>query len=308
MAQDPDLLFDRRRLARKLTLWRLAAIGLGVAAVLVAIGRFAGGFERDYVARLVVDGVIVEDRVRDEALADAAKDDRIAALLVVINSPGGSVVGGEDLYRRLLMVAEKKPVVAVMGTVAASAAYMTAIAADRIFAREGTITGSIGVLLQTTEISGLLAKLGIAAESIKSAPLKAQPSLFEPMTEEARAATRSLIMDTYDMFVGMVAERRRLSLAATQALADGRVFTGRQAAGNGLIDELGDERAARAWLATARAIDEALPTRPLPLPDDVLPWPRLATALFGKTFLSEALILDGLVSVWHPEMVAATTR
>lgn len=308
MALGPDILFDRRRLKRQLGVWRIIAVCVGLVAVFAILGRFPAAFERTHIARLSVDGLIVEDRERDRALLAAADDPKVAAVLVAINSPGGTVVGGEDLYRTLLEVGKKKPVVASLGTMATSAAYMTAIGADRIFAREGSVTGSIGVILQTTEFTGLLAKLGIVAESIKSSPLKAQPSPLEPMTEEARAATRATVMDSYDMFVGMVAERRNFDTATAARLADGRVYTGRQAFDTKLIDEIGDERAAVAWLETARGIAPKLPLRPLEIHRDADSFGRLVGLAFGKTFLSEGLTLDGLVSVWHPDLMFSLPR
>ena len=110
-------------------------------------------YQGEKIARLRITGVIIEDSSRDALLAQVAKDSSIRALIVHLDSPGGTVVGGEDLYRSLLVVGKNKPVVVIMGTVAASAAYMSAVAAERIFARESTITGSIGVLFQTVDVS-----------------------------------------------------------------------------------------------------------------------------------------------------------
>ena len=195
MSFDPDALIDRRRLKRKLRWWQ--AVTLVAVAFAIIAGLQAGGllFERDKVARLRIAGLIVEDHTRDTLLANIAEDASIRALIVHVDSPGGTVVGGEDLYRSLRVVSERKPVVAVMGTVAASAAYMTAVAGDRVFAREGTITGSIGVLFQTADITGLLDKVGITPEAVKSGPLKAVPSPTDPFTEEARVATNFLVID-----------------------------------------------------------------------------------------------------------------
>jgi protease IV len=287
MSLSPDILFDRRRLKRQLGAWRAVAIGIALLAAFAALGRLPQTFEREHIARLSVDGLIVEDLERDRALRAAAEDPKVAAILVAINSPGGTVVGGEDLYRTLIEVGKKKPVVAALGTVAASAAYM---------------------IFQATEVTGLLGKLGIVAESIKSSPLKAQPSPLEPLTEEARAATRAVVMDSYEMFVGMVAERRRLGMVVARQLADGRIYTGRQANDAKLIDEIGDELAAVAWLENARGVAKDLPLRPLSYGEDDAPLNRLVGRVFGKTFLSEALTLDGLVSVWHPDLTFGGVR
>jgi len=301
MALDVDGLLDRRRLKRRLAVWRALAIIAAVALVAVAVGRFGGLGERARVARLNVTGVIIEDRERDQALAELAKDDGAKALIVRIDSPGGTTAGGEALYTALRGVAEEKPVVAVIGTLGASGGYMAAVGADHIIARETTITGSIGVLLQTAEITGLLKKLGISAVAIKSGPLKANPSPFEELTDEARAATQAVVDATHRWFVELVAERRELALEVATALGDGRVFTGRQALDHHLIDGLGGEREARQWLEEVHEVSRELPVVDIEFGDKREVIKDLLSVLSGKTFLSERLILDGLVSVWHPE-------
>jgi protease-4 len=302
---DPDVLVDRRRLKRHLSFWRVAAIVAAVGVVAVALDPASLVRRGTHVARLAVEGIIIDDPARTSTIAEAAKDRDVAALIVRIDSPGGTVVGGETLFRDLRLFAERKPVVAVMGEVAASGGYMAALGADHILARQGTITGSIGVILQTTDVTGLLDKLGVTTEAIKSAPLKAVPSPLEPLTESGRQATRSLVLDMYDMFVGMVAERRSLDRAKALELADGRVFTGRQARDLGLIDAIGGEREAREWLSQ-KGVPLALPLRDLKIvrPDDG--WRDLISdalsLVTGKTYLAERLTLDGLIAVWHPDL------
>lgn len=301
---DPDSLIDRRRLKRHLSAWRILAILLALAAIAAAVGR-SGIYEgRDHVAVLEIKGIITTDRDREKALRKLAEDDRVKALMVRIDSPGGTVVGGESLYRQLRNIAAKKPVVAVMGEVAASGGYMTALAAERIFAREGTITGSIGVILQSVDVTALLDKIGVQPEAIKSAPLKAVPSPLEKLTPAGRAATQVLVDDMYNMFQDMVVQSRNLPPAKVHELADGRVFTGRQAVANGLIDQIGGESEARAWLAT-RGVPQSLPARKLEIEheDDFFAsaGQSMISALTGKTYLSERLTLDGLVALWHPD-------
>ena len=126
MTLDPDVLLDRRRLKRRLAVWRIVAIVALVAVALVGVGRFDGMLVRDHVARFVIEGVILEDFDAIDALAEVADDSRVKALIVYIDSPGGTFVGGEMLFDALRNVAESKPVVAVMGTVATSAGYMAA--------------------------------------------------------------------------------------------------------------------------------------------------------------------------------------
>lgn len=302
MSFDPDALIDRRRLKRKLRWWQAATL------VAVALTIFAGLqtsdllLERDTVARLRIGGLIVEDPRRDALLAEIARDPSIRALIVHVDSPGGTVVGGEDLYRSLLVVGEKKPVVTVMGTVAASAAYMTAVAGDRVYAREGTITGSIGVLFQTVDVTSLLDKLGVKPTTLKSGPLKAVPSPTEPLTEEARVATQALVADLFDFFIDLVVERRPLDRAQVLQLADGRVYTGRQAVKNGLVDAIGGETAARDWLTAEKEIPRDIPTVTLQPKAERSGLSEVFSSLTEKSLISNALTLDGLLSVWHPDL------
>jgi protease IV len=301
MSLTPDVLVDRRRLKRRLRLWQgialVAIVAFVAAAIIIPNSNIIA---RDSIARFDVSGVIVEDGDRDATLRAIAKADHIHALIVHIDSPGGTVVGGEDLFNTLREVARTKPVVAVMGTVATSAAYMTAVGGDRIFAREGSITGSIGVILQSANIVGLLDKLGIQPETIKSSPLKAVPSPLEPLTEEGRAATRDIVLDMYDFFVDLVAERRDMPRDALLPLADGRIYTGRQAVANGLIDAIGDERSAVAWLVEARSIPAGLPVRTVTVERETGAFDELFESITGKSLFSNALLLDGLISLWQP--------
>ncbi|WP_413864426.1 S49 family peptidase, partial [Albidovulum sp.] len=183
MSLEPDLLADRRRLRRRLTLWR----ALAILAVFGAIALVAGSQGQDalpgsaHVLRLPVSGMITEDRRMLQALDRAATDASVRAVLVAIDSPGGTMAGGEALHAALARIAERKPVVAVMGATAASAGYMAALPAHRVFARDSTVTGSIGVLLQSFDVSELLERWGVRPQVIASGPLKDQPSLFRPL-------------------------------------------------------------------------------------------------------------------------------
>ncbi len=303
MTLDADAMVDRRRLKRLLNWWRAGAVVLGAALVIVLIGRATGFADGHYVARLTVSGIVTDSPERDRLLRKIADDADAEALILRIDSPGGTFVGGESLYLGLRAVAKKKPVVAVLGTVAASAAYMTALGADHIVAREGTVTGSIGVILQTTDVTGFLRKLGISTEAIKSAPLKAVPSPLEPLTPEGREASRAVVDDMFDMFVDLVAARRGLAREEALRLADGRVFTGRQALKVKLVDALGGEAEARAWLEAKHGVDRGVKPRDLrPERFDLPLWRVVAALVTEKTVFSERLTLDGLVSLWHPNL------
>ncbi len=158
-------------------------------------------------------------------------------------------------------LAAKKPTVAVVGTMAASGAYIAAIGADHIVSPGNALVGSIGVLFQFPDLSGLLGKVGVKMDSVKSSPLKAEPSGYEPTTPEVRAALASLVEDSYTWFKGLVKDRRGMTDAQLAAVDDGRVFTGRQAIGLKLIDEIGEEREAVAWLERVKKVPHGLPVR-----------------------------------------------
>ena len=206
------------------------------------------------------------------------------------------------MFHAIREVAEAKPVVAVIGDLGTSAGYLVALAADHIIARESSITGSIGVLIQTADLTQLMEKLGVSTEAIKSTTLKAAPSPLEPITPEARAATQAVVDDIYRWFVDLVADRRGFTPVEALLLSDGRVFTGRQAVANNLIDGIGGMDEARQWLQTTFSVSADLPVvgidprRGLSLTLDFL-------GLARKTLFSETLRLDGLVSVWQPEVL-----
>ncbi|MCK5546145.1 MAG: signal peptide peptidase SppA [Rhodospirillaceae bacterium] len=301
-----DDLIERRRLRRAATAWRaIAALLVTVILVVVLAKTNNGGssvITSDSIARVYVDGIIIRDRWRGDLLDDLKNDDSVKAIMVMIDSPGGTVVGGEELYLELKEITQIKPVVAVMGSTATSAAYMAAIGTDYIIAREGSITGSIGVLMQTADFTGLMEKLGVKPEIIKSSPLKAQPNPMEPISPEARKAVAAVIADMFEMFSDMVATRRQMTAEQLSHVADGRIFTGRQALGNGLIDAIGGEKEARSWLAKNHSISKDIPAKDAKPDYPKDQWYQQIMGITGKALFSERLKLDGLLSVWHPEM------
>jgi protease-4 len=303
MSLETDLLIDRRRLKRRIVVWRTLAVLALIAAALVIWRGQAGILGGPRVARLTVSGIITQDRKLNDAVAKLAADNRVKALIVEIDSPGGSVAGGESLHDAIAQVAAKKPVVVVMDGIAASAGYMIAVPAARIFAQASTLTGSIGVLLPTGEASGLLKTLGVSVDDITSGPLKDQPSFTKPMTPEGRAVLQGLVMDMYDQFVEMVATGRHMDPDKVRQLGDGRAYTGRQALKLGLVDAIGGEHAARAWLATDRDV-------PTTLPVDEVTTDGLAARMFAgslselfatawKSVFSQGVMLDGAWAVWQ---------
>jgi protease-4 len=255
------------------------------------------------VARLVIDGTITTDRARLEAITDLVKDDAVKAVIVAINSPGGTTAGGEELYEALGQLRAAKPTVAVIGELGASAAYMTAIATDHIFARRLSIVGSIGVLFQHVNAGKLMETIGVDLDKVASGPLKAEPDFNEPLDGAPRASIAALVDDSFQWFVDVVAERRGLTRPATLDLADGRIVTGRVGLESGLIDAIGGELEALAWLETERDVAADLDVRTVwPEPDQG--FDLIGTFLNGQARTALGLpegpiTLDGLVSLWQ---------
>ncbi|OCW57280.1 signal peptide peptidase SppA [Hoeflea olei] len=299
---------------RKLSFWRITAALVTIALVAGLALRFTGsGQGRDHIARIDITGVITDDEELIGLIEGAAAAPAAKAIVISVSSPGGTTYGGEKIHKALRDAAKAKPVVADIRTMAASAGYMIAASADHIVAGESSIVGSIGVLFQYVQAQELLDKVGVSLEEIKSSPMKAEPSPFHAPSEESKAMIRSMVLDSYDWFVDLVAEGRGMERAEVLALADGSVFTGRQAVGNGLVDAVGGEAEIRAYLKS-RDVDASL---------DLVEWQRESRGtglLFGRgaaslvervvgapvTLSQEIerlaggkLFLDGLVSVWQ---------
>jgi protease-4 len=310
MISEAELIVDRRRLKRSLTRWRVLAVLLAVGALAAVLWSWGdvSTFE-SHIARIRVDGLITGDQATLDLLKKIDESDKVKGLIIRIDSPGGTTAGSEAVYEAVRKVAARKPVVAVMDTVAASGGYITALAADHIVARGNTITGSIGVIFSFPEVSKLLDTLGVKMEELKSGELKAEPSPYRPVSDKVRDVSMAMVKDGFDWFTGLVAERRGLPMATVLQLSDGRVYTGRQAVANKLIDELGGEDRAVAWLEADRKLDKGLA---------VVDWKPAGAGqagLFGFSAAdavlralgleslrstAERAKLDGLLVLWHP--------
>jgi protease-4 len=319
MSLDSDVIVDRRRIRRKLTFWRVTAVLVAIAAIVsvglvaTSAGRKALTASSGSIARVNIDGVIRSDQERVEALERLEKS-KAEAVILHINSPGGTTAGSEQLYDALVRLKAKKPLVVVVEGLAASGGYITAIAADHIIAKQTSLVGSIGVLFQIPNVTELMKTVGVKIEEVKSSPLKAAPNGFEPTSPEARAALDALVKDSYAWFRGLVKERRGMDDALLEKVADGRVFTGRQAVELKLIDQLGDEKTAVAWLVSEKKIKSELPVRDFKLT------PRFSDLTFLRTAASIAFDalglggiarqieqagvdhfgLDGMLALWRP--------
>ncbi len=320
MSLDADAIVDRRRMRRKLTFWRVSALLIvlvalvGLAVALVPGSRLIA--PGDYIARITVQGLIRGNQDRVEALERLSRS-RARAVILHIDSPGGTTAGSEQLYDALRALQAKKPMVVVVDGLAASGAYIAALSCDHIIAHDTSLVGSIGVLFQFPNFTQVLKTIGIQMEEIKSSPLKAAPNGFEPTSPEARAAIAAIVTDSYAWFKDLVKNRRRMSDAQLAAVADGRVFTGRQGVGLKLVDSLGNEKAALTWLEKEKKIPASTPVRDYSLEPrfsefsflHVAAWTFEAVGLnavahrieaWGAVQAVERLNLDGLLALWHP--------
>lgn len=290
--------------------WKNLAFFIAVIALLLLSRSFFLNDEADlaqnvdgggeYIASINIEGIILDDNYRENILKKIAAQKNIKAVIVNINSPGGGIVGSEVLYEKLREISAKKPIVAVLGSLAASGGYLTAIASDYIIARNGTLTGSIGVIMQTSEVTGLAEKLGIKFISYKSSPLKGAPSPFEKSSPEVNKVINESVKDSYQFFSELVLERRKGKLKKDIAnIIDGRVFTGRQALKAGLVDEIGGEGEALAYLKKSHNINtDKLEVREVSIEK---PEAKFLEKILGGEALAKALSIyprKTLMAVW----------
>jgi protease IV len=321
MSLDADQIVDRRRMRRKLAFWRALTAVVAIVAIVVVAGiripeGIAGG-TAGAIARVRITGLIRGNPERVEALERLGKSSA-RAVIVHIDSPGGTTAGAEQLHDALSELKKKKPLVVVVDGLAASGGYLAALSSDHIVAQSASLVGSIGVLVQYPNVYDFLKNWGVKVEEIKSSPLKAAPSGYEPTSPEARAALAAIVLDSYDWFKKLVRDARKLDDATLARVTDGRVFTGRQALELKLVDELGNEKTAVAWLAREKNIDPNSPVRDFPLRSRYRDLPFLhVAAVFaldtmgltaiargieesGMLSAAERLNLDGLLALWHP--------
>jgi protease IV len=319
MTLETETVLDRRALRRRLGFWRAGAVIAAVVALGAVVGSFTNSAklgETKQIARVAIEGVITEDREQLRLLQRIRDAKNVQGVILFINSPGGTTTGGEALFEAIRDVAKSKPVVAQFGTMAASAAYITGLATDHIVARGNTITGSVGVIFQWPDVSQFLDKVGVKFNEVKSGPLKAVPSMYEPLSPEGRKVTEAMVAESQVWFLDLVKSRRGIVTANVPGLEQGRVFSGREALTHKLIDTIGAEPEAVKWLETSRNVPKGLRVVDWkPRREADLSWLSLAGRALSSFFGSDngtisrlisddrilsRLTLDGMVSVWQP--------
>jgi protease-4 len=318
MAFETEAVLDRRRLRRRLSVWRVLAVAAGALALgllLYSSADRAGLFEQRQIARITIEGLITDDRDVLRLIKKVGDSKAVSGVILAVNSPGGTTVGGEALFAALQELGKKKPLVAQFGTVATSAAYIVGLATDQIVARGNTITGSVGVIFQWPEFSQLLEKLGIKVNEIKSGPLKANPSPFQPIDEPGKAAAEKMVAESQRWFVNLVRTRRGIDTGKVDGLEQGAVFSGRDALAHKLIDQIGGEPEVVKYLEEQRGVPKglkivdwkasrdsdwgllSLATRALERATGIAAVDELARLVSDDRLAS--LRLDGLLSIWH---------
>lgn len=197
-------------------------------------------FEPNRVALIKIEGPIIDPEKHIKELKEYVKDDTIKAIILRVNSPGGAVAPSQEIYEEVKKAAQKKPVVVSMGAVAASGGYYISAPATKIIANPGTLTGSIGVIMEFPNISGLMDKIGVKTEVVKSGRHKDIASVFRGIGEEERQILQGVMDNVHDQFMQAVAEGRKLEISKVREIADGRVFSGEQALQAGLVDGIGN--------------------------------------------------------------------
>ena len=233
-------------------------------------------FDGDTIALLRVEGPIIDVRWYMDQVRDLMEDDGIKGVVLRIDSPGGAVAPTQELYTELLKLREIKPIVTSMGTVAASGGYYLSCATDWIVSNPGTITGSIGVIMEFSNLEGLFGKLGISSRTIKSGKFKDTGNPMRQMTEEEERLLQAMIMDTYEQFVEAVLKGRPVEEDLVRPYLDGRVFTGRQAHELGLVDQLGNINDAIEKVSEMAGLTE--------VPDEIYEPERERTGIFSILF------------------------
>jgi protease-4 len=192
------------------------------------------------VALVRVTGVILDSTEVIDELKEYANNSSVKAVILRVDSPGGAVAPSQEIYEEIVKIKEKKKVVVSMGTVAASGGYYISAPADKIVANAGTLTGSIGVIMELPNISGLMQKIGVETQVIKSGEHKDIASMFRAMKPEEKQILQNVLDDVHNQFITAVSEGRNIKFEEIKKIADGRIFTGRMAKELGLVDELGN--------------------------------------------------------------------
>lgn len=247
--------------------------------------------KESYIAKVSIENIIYTDADFSMLLDNLKNDKNVKAILINLNSPGGTIVGSQTIYNKLKTLGENVPIAVSMKEVAASGGYLISLAADRIFCYKGTITGSVGVILQTMNLNNFLEKIGLEPLIVKSGSMKSVPNPFEQIDEEKKKQIMSLVDNMADQFLNLVIQSRNLSKKEIDLISDGSVFTGAQAKEINLVDEIGDEQDAITWLKKKADLDEKIKVLEIKKPEGFFNDINLNTSSILKK-------MSGILAIW----------
>ena len=277
-----------------------------VRSFITLIGFFIFSFllikvknDEEFIAKINIQGIIQDRSDLVDEIDNLVENKNVKGLLAIINSPGGTYVGSKELYDSIKILGEKIPTVVYMKEMATSGGYLVSLSANKIYGNSGTITGSIGVILQTADISELLNDIGINPVIIKSGKLKAVPNPAEKIDQEKITYLQNVIGKMQDEFMELVKSNRKISSSTTQLIKDGRIFTGKEAKELKLIDDLGNEKDAIAWLKEEGELDDAIQVRELLSKNDLKSILDLSFLKKKFNYLNQNFY-NGFFAIWMP--------
>ena len=256
--------------------------------------------EGPFIAKLYLDGIITSESDLEKKISRLKQKENLKAILITVNSPGGTFVSSKEIYDSLKHLDEKIPVAVYMKEVATSGAYLVSLGADKIFANTGTITGSVGVILQTANLTVLLDKIGINPLVIKSGDLKAVPNPFEETNENQIEYIKNVVLMLQDEFIKIVKLERKISPESLKKINDGRIFTSKQARDLNLIDEIGIEENALQWLKKKADLDDKV--KIIDYSDGKDYFEFLKLKFLNKFNDINLKITDGILAIWAPKL------
>ena len=288
-----ELFYKKRR-----SLVNKVLIGAIVLLILVSASlRFQKN--ESFVAKVSIQGIIQDRKDILDQLEELNENNNVKGLLTIVNSPGGTYVASKEVHDSIRNISKKIPTVVYMKEMATSGGYLASLGSDKIYGNEGTITGSVGVILQTADISELLEKLGISPIIIKSGELKAVPNPVEKIDETKKLYLEDMIKTMQKEFLQLVKDKRKISDNTLKLVSDGRIFTGKQAKDLNLIDEVGSEKDALNWLKEEAGVEDDIKVKDLSLQSDI-------TRILNLSFLKKKFnylnqnFYNGLFAIWTP--------
>ena len=295
MKRNDSLIKYFKKRKKKVSLFLGVAFIISIL-VLLSESKFT---QKETIAKINLEGIISDKNDFIDSVENINKNENIKGLLVVVNSPGGTFVSSKEVYDALEKISKKIPTSVYMREIATSGAYLASLGVDKIFANNGTITGSIGVILQTAELTSLLEKLGIQPIVIKSGQFKAVPNPLENVDEENLSYMKKIIDRLPKEFIELVEKKRNLGVEAKNKISDGRIFTSKQAKALNLIDYVGNESDAIEWIKSEGNLSDEVNILELDAVNSFLDLLRLNA--LKKSFNYFNLNLNnGILAIWTP--------